>query len=205
MAMYPLSLAINPEGWRLFTARKASNAFLAVRDKVHARDNYTCQFCGFQAKEYQEIVNLDQDYRNNKLTNLVTACCFCAQCCFIESVGNDAYGGGTLIYCPELSQVDINSLCHVLFCAIANNTGYRELGQSVYRSLKFRSQAVETKYGDGTSDPAAFGQSLFEADVTSPEILTKIFKDLRLLPSRARFKTQIEHWAQAALAEIGNQ
>lgn len=189
----------------MFTARKASTAFPAVREKVLMRDNHSCQFCGFQAQDYQEVINLDQDYNNNKLSNMVTACCFCAQCLFIESVGNDTYGGGSLIYCPELSQVDVNSLCHVLFCAITNNAGYRELGQSVYRSLKLRSQPVENKFGEGMSDPVAFGQALFETDVTSTEKVTTIFKDLRLLPSRARFKTQIDRWAKAAAAEPPKQ
>ena len=62
MDLQTLSLAVNPEGWRLFTARKTHEAFLAARTKVLQRDNDTCQFCGFQAKEYQEIINLDQNY-----------------------------------------------------------------------------------------------------------------------------------------------
>ena len=40
----------------------------------------------------------------NKVSNLVTACCFCGQCCFLESVSVGKYGGGTLIYLPEIDQ-----------------------------------------------------------------------------------------------------
>ncbi len=197
MSLNQLKLTINPEGWRLFTERKSNAAFIAAREKVFARDQHTCQFCGFQTEEFQEVVNLDQNYRNNSFANLVTACCFCAQCFFVESVGQDVYGGASLIYCPELEQVQINSMCHVLFCAIAKNPAQRDLSQSIYRTLKFRSQPVEEKFGEGTADPAVFGQSLFEADITSPELLSKIFEDLRLLPSRAKFRAQIERWVES--------
>lgn len=67
---------------------------------------------------------------------------------FIESVGVGGYGGGTLVYLPELSQAELNSLCHVLFCAITNDTGYKSSAQNIYRGFKFRSQMVEEKFGE---------------------------------------------------------
>lgn len=197
-----LRLAASPGAWRLYSARKADKRFKEFERKVFYRDRYTCQFCGFQAKLYQEIVNLDHDFTNNKLTNLVTACCFCAQCFFLESVGVGGYGGGTLIYLPELNQAELNSLCHVLFCAITNDTGYKTSAQNIYRSFKFRSQLVEEKFGEGTSDPAIFGQLVIDSGVTSDETLEKLFKNVRLLPSRAKFRKQIERWAASALEEI---
>ena len=115
----------SPGAWRLYSGRKADPRFKSYELKVFQRDRYTCQFCGFQARLFQDIVNLDGDYSNNQLANLVTSCCFCAQCCFLESVGVGGYGGGTLVYLPELSQSEVNSLCHVLFCAITNDTGYK--------------------------------------------------------------------------------
>ncbi len=80
--MYALHLAENLEGWRLFVRRRDDKAFLPVASQVLERDYYICQYCGFQARQYQEIVNLDGNYRNNKLNNLITACCFCSQCLF---------------------------------------------------------------------------------------------------------------------------
>ncbi|CZR30239.1 IcmJ protein [Legionella pneumophila] len=149
-------------------------------------------------------MNLDGDYTNNRLSNLVTACCFCAQCFFVESVGVGGYGGGTLIYLPELTQAELNSLCHVLFCAITNDTGYKSSAQNIYRSFKFRSQIVEEKFGEGTSDPAIFGQLMIDSGVNSEEIREKLFKNIRLLPSRAKFRKQIEKWAASALEEIAD-
>lgn len=200
--MRPLTLSVIPGAWRLFVARKADKSFAKFSQKIFERDNHTCQFCGFQAKQYQEIVNIDQNYRNNKLSNMITACCFCTQCFFLEAVGKGDYGGGNLIYLPEISQPDLNGLCHVLFCAIANATHYRSDSQNIYRTLKLRSKIVDEKLGEGISNPSLVGQVLLNnADPEQLKNLTWL-EPLRLLPARARFNTQIETWAAAALEEL---
>ena len=200
--MYPIILDANAENWRLFMARKADQSFQTFGKKVFRRDNYTCQFCGFQARDYQEIVNLDRNYYNNKLSNMLTACCFCAQCSFIESVGQGGYGGGTLIFLPEITQNNLNSFCHVLFCAIVNDTGYKNSAQNVYRNFKMRAQLVEEQFGEGTSNPAVLGQLLIDTKAIERPNYNEMLKDLRLLPSRASFRVQIESWATAALSEL---
>lgn len=197
-----LRLIASPGSWRLYSARKADERFKTYEIKVLQRDQYSCQFCGFQARQYQDVINLDGNYSNNKLSNLVTACCFCSQCFFLESVGVGGYGGGTLIYLPELSLAELNSLCHVLFCAITNDTGYKDSAQSIYRNFKFRSQIIEEKFGEGTSDPAIFGQLIIDTGISKSDIPEKLFKNVRLLPSRAKFRRQIESWAASALEEI---
>ena len=191
--------------WRIFTARKADPAFQPFQKRVFLRDKYTCQFCGFQAKLFQEVINIDADYANNKFSNLATACCFCSQCFFLESVGMGDYGGGTLIYLPEMTQGELNSFCHVLFCAITNNTGYKSSAQAIYRSYKFRSQVVGEKFGEGSSDPACLGQMIIDSGTTDFQTTQRIFSNIRVLPSRAKFRTQIEKWAAAALEEITAQ
>lgn len=203
--MQQLQLIAMPGNWRIFMSRKADRAFRAFQDRVLHRDNHTCQFCGFQARDFQEVINLDQNYQNNKMSNMMTSCVFCAQCFFLESVGVGDYGGGSLVYLPEISQADVNSFCHVLFCAVYNDTGYKASAQSIYRSLKFRAQVVEEKFGEGSSNPAAFGQLLIDTDVANEELNESLLKDLRLLPSRAKFKRQIERWATTALSELSTE
>jgi len=202
--MYPLELKVQPGNWRVFAARKAQKNFPSFAEKVFRRDNYTCQFCGFQAREFQEIINLDQNYYNNKLANMATACCFCAQCFFLDSVGV-SYGGGTLVYLPNIAQSELNSFCHVLFCAITNDTGYRSTAQTVYRSLKFRSQIVDEQFGEGTSDPSIFAQLLFDPEGEAVDNTKELFANIRLLPSRARFRKHIERWAATALKELSSE
>lgn len=200
--MHSLKITAHPGAWRLKATRAADPKFAPFMKKIFERDDYICQFCGFQAKEYQDIVNLDHNYANNKSSNLVTACCFCSQCFFLESVGTGEFGGGTLIYLPELTQNEVNSLCHVLFCAITNDTGYKTTAQSIYRSFKYRSQIIEEKFGEGSSNPAVFGQILIDSDLAATATSEKILADVRLLPSRAKFRKQIEHWAANALEEL---
>lgn len=200
-----LKLIATPDAWRLYSARKADERFGAFEQRMFQRDRYTCRFCGFQAKLYQDVVNLDGNYANNKPENLVTACCFCSQCFFMESVGVGGYGGGTLIYLPELSQAELNSLCHVVFCAITNDTGYKSSAQTIYRSFKFRSQVVEEKFGEGTSDPAIFGHLLIDSGHVADDCAKNIVTDIRLLPSMAKFRKQIEGWAASALEEIAEK
>ena len=192
-----LKLMATPGAWRLYSARKSDAKFKEFETKVLTRDQYTCRFCGFQ-----DVVNLDADYNNNKLSNIVTACCFCAQCFFLESVGVGGYGGGTLIYLPEMTQTELNSLCHVLFCAITNDRGYKSSAQTIYLGFKVRSQQVEDKFGEGTSDPSIFGHLLIDTPNLSDEKLAKVLTGIRLLPSRAKFRKQIEGWAANALEEI---
>lgn len=200
--MHELKLAVNLSGWRAFVRRKNDKAFQPVQKRVFARDHYTCQYCGFQAREYQEVVNLDGNYGNSKASNMITSCCFCSQCLFLQSVGVDEMGGGQLIFLPEISQADLNSFCHVLFCAMENNTGYQDSAQSIYRSLKFRSQLIENKFGAGTSNPSVMGQIIIEYKSQSPKEKINILDDIRLLPSHVKFKVQLDAWAVAALQEL---
>ena len=199
---FELRLVASPGAWRIYSARQADPRFKAHEERVFQRDQYTCRFCGFQAKTDQTVVNIDGNYSNNKLENMTTSCCFCAQCFFIESVGVGGYGGGTLIYLPELSQTELNALCHVLFCAMTNDTGYKNTAQAIYRSFKFRSQIIEEKFGEGTSDPAILGHLLIDSNYLAREQTNQLFKDIRLLPSRAKFRKQIERWAANALEEL---
>lgn len=206
MPLYPIKLSATPDSWRLFSVRKNDKSFTEFSTRVLERDQYTCQFCGFQARQYQEVINLDQNYRNNKLSNMVTACCFCAQCFFLEIVGKDDYGGGNLIYLPEISQGELNGFCHVLFCAMFNATSYRTDAQNIYWSLKLRSQIVDKQLGEGMNDPALLGRMLIDAQEKERLAMSEqVLAPLRLLPSYTKFNKQIEDWARAALEDLSTQ
>jgi intracellular multiplication protein IcmJ len=195
--LYPIKLTATPEAWRIFSLRKADPAFKIFNQQTLERDQYTCCFCGFQAKQGQEVINLDNNYRNNKPSNLVTACCLCTQCFFLETVGKDDNSGGIMIYLPEITQNDLNGFCHVLFSAMSNATDYRTDAQNIYRGLKLRSQAVEEKLGEGLSDPALFGRILIDMpDKDRIHIAEKILPPLRLLPSYTKFAKQVKIWSE---------
>jgi len=202
MELLPIALSAKRGNWQRFMARKANKAFLNVREKVFTRDDYTCRFCGFQAKQYQEVVNVDQNYSNNQLDNLVTACQFCSQCFFLDSVGLDGKSGGTLIYLPEISQPDLNHFCRTLFCSMLRETPYKGKLQSAYLSLLDRAKIIEEVFGPKTQEPNVFGQTLIDCGLTEAQLKSQVFSELKLLPIRKFYKTQAEYWKTTVFANI---
>lgn len=198
-----IQLTANESNWRLFMTRKGDPAFKVFAEKVLKRDQYTCRCCGFQAKQLQEVINIDGNYRNNRLENLATACSFCAQCFFLEAVGKSDFGGGTLIYLPEIAQTELNALCHVLFTMMASgNTTDDTNAKNTYRSLRLRSQVVEQELGEGLSSPSLYGHLLIDAQVDpihKKMINKELSTQLRLLPDITRFTVHLETWLLDAL------
>lgn len=186
--------------------RKSDEAFATFSKRVLIRDGHSCQYCGFKAEKFQEVVNIDGNYRNNKLNNLATACVFCAQCFFLEAVGKSDFGGGTLIYLPEMSQEELNALCHVLFTMMSSGNSADDLtAKNTYRSLRLRSQVIEQDLAEGLSSPALYGHLLIDAQIdpkqkhaVNKELSTKI----RLLPDISRFTRQLEFWLIDALKDM---
>lgn len=197
--MRDLTLCAHPSHWQKFIARRLSAGFSAIAEKIFKRDRYTCQYCEFQAKDHLDIVNHDQDYTNNKASNLVTACPFCSQCFFLESIGLDDRSGGQLVHMPEVSQSELNAFCHALFRAMAG-TSYQDDAQIVYRNLKHRTQAVEKALGEGASDPRRMGAMLIEYQTMKEgDISATVLKELRLLPIQSKFTVQLSAWNKTAM------
>lgn len=200
--MRPLTLQANPGNWQKFIARRLSVSFQTLAKKIWQRDRYTCQYCDFQAKEYMDVINHDQNYANNKASNLVTACGFCSQCFFLESIGLDDMSGGQLIFLPEISQENLNSFCHVLFCAMSSKAAYQDNAQIIYRNLKARSKPVEAVLGEGGSDSKRLGEIMAEyQSLPQAKSLQPFLKDVRLLPLQAKFSIQLEAWAKSAVSK----
>ncbi len=202
MDLLPIRLSAKRGNWQRATSRKANKTFLNVRDKVFARDDFTCRYCGFQAKQYQEVVNIDQNYENNAFDNLATACNFCAQCFFLDSLGLDGKSGGTLIYLPEISQADLNHFCRTLFCSMLRDAPYKGKLQAAYLSLMDRAKTIEEVFGPHTEEPAVFGQTMIDSGLSTAQLGHPIFTDIKLLPARKYFKTQTEYWKSTVFANI---
>jgi len=202
MEFLPIRLTARRGNWQRFTNRKTHPVFRKVASRVLARDNFTCRFCGFESKQYQEVVNLDHDYTNNVFANLVTACQFCANCCFVESIGRDGAHGATIIHLPEISQADLNHFCRALFCSLLRETPYKGKLQAVYLSLQDRSRAVQEVFGPAAEEPAVFGEAVIDSGLTSEECNHPILSELKLLHIRKFYKTQAEYWKSTVFSNI---
>ena len=197
-----LRLTTNPRGWRIFTARVADERFQQLAASIYERDQHRCQFCGFQAKDHQHVVNLDGNYSNNDQANLATACSFCAQCGFLESINNSNYGGGILIHLPDMSQEQLNGLCHVIFCSIFHNLKQQSKGQNIYRDLRMRAQIVEKYLGEDMSKTEVFGVALAEMSVKQRKQIEPSLTAIRLLPSMSDFEHEMATWSASSLQAL---
>lgn len=183
-------------------ARKSNPKFLHFAKKVFARDNHTCRYCGFQCDKFQEVVNIDQNYRHNTLRNMATACEFCAQCFFLDSVGLDGKSDATLIYLPEITQADLNHFCRALFSGLLKDSPYKGKLQTAYLSLSDRADIVDKVFGKNAKNPVTFGQSLIDSHLTNNQLKHPLLSHLRLLPVRKFYKEQAEHWKKTVFAQI---
>jgi intracellular multiplication protein IcmJ len=200
--LLPITLSAERGNWQRFMNRKANKAFAAVKAAILKRDDDTCRYCGFQVKQDQEILNIDQNYDNNPLDNLATACRFCAQCFFLDSVGLDGKSGGTLIYLPEISQADLNHFARTLFSSMLRDTPYKGKLQAAYLSLTDRATLVEEVFGPHTKDPIVFGQTMIETGLTAVQLKHPIFSELKLLPTRKYYKADAEYWKSTVFQHI---
>ena len=200
---HPLTLTASDTNWRLFSLRKADPKFSQFEQKIFKRDDHTCKYCGFQARTHMEVLNVDGNYRNNKASNLVTACPFCMQCHFLDAVGQGDYGGGTLIYLPDMTQNELNALCHVVFATIATSGAREQEMAALYRSLKLSHQVVEKELGEGMSNPSLLGRLMIDAKAEDLAKIQGILNQhVRLLPNLVRYDVAIRAWALEALDEL---
>lgn len=194
MSLLPITLTAERGNWLLFKARKNNKRFIEFEKKILERDQYTCRYCGFQAFEFQSVVNHDQNYRNNKASNLVTCCPFCWQCFFLDALVDPQLGGGYIIYLPEINQGDLNNFSRVVFSCLLKNAPYKGKLQTTYLSFKDRTKQIEEIFGPGSSNPSTFGQTIIDSGLTKKELSHPILTQIRLLPERKFFEKQIIYW-----------
>ena len=204
--MLPLKLAASLSSWRLYYLRLQDKNFRTLSHKLYEEADYTCAYCGFKAYSYLSIVNQDGNYLNNRYANLKVACPFCAQCGFIENVGVSGFGGGSLIYMPEITQSQLNMTCHSLFAALCMGGRFADVAKASYRDLKLRSKVVENNLGKGMSRPATLGQLMMDAPIMrqGEHDMGDLLKDLRLLPAFTSFTAETLVWSRQAVDFFAN-
>jgi intracellular multiplication protein IcmJ len=190
----PIILSAKRKSWRMMDehAGEADKRYVAVRDQVLARDDYTCSFCGFRASKWQEVHHVDDDHSNNKLSNLKTACCLCHQCFHLGFAG--VRRAGTIIWLPEIDQADLNNVVRAIFVAISTGRQQEQGARSLYEALESRAGLVEQALGQGASNPAAIGQAFLEMTDEQYASRNERLGGLRLLARMQAFGKQIAYW-----------
>lgn len=86
-----------------------------LKKEILARDDYTCQCCGFRSEKYQQILFKDFNLTNLDKDNLLTACIFCQQCFDLTEVAE--MRSGVLVWLPEIEQRDLNNISRAIYIA----------------------------------------------------------------------------------------
>jgi intracellular multiplication protein IcmJ len=199
--MSKLSLRLGEGAWNLYAKRQTDPKFKEFSASIHKRDNNHCYFCGFSSNIHMMVVNLDHDYTNNKMSNLVTACPFCQQCLFLEACGKLQPGGGTMVYLPDISQEQLNASCHVLYASIVNGSTHARVADTYLQSLKLRAPYVEKAFGKNMSIPSFMGQMIIDTPgIDRQEVEQNMLQKVRVLPSLEKFEDAIVGWAKSAVS-----
>lgn len=182
--LHPLTLTMNPpEAFTLFSQRKNNPYFHSLYEQIIKKYHFSCYHCGFQCEHSMEIVNKNNDPFDNDFYNLIPVCSFCVQCHFFDSIYQDGFIGGSLIYLPEMPQHILNNYCHVLFSVIENSiTQYYATAIKVRGLLRYRAKCIETYFGKNYSNLEYFSDLMIKAKLHDNEI-NDVLKDIRILPA----------------------
>lgn len=173
MALLPLAL-----GAGLISGAEKANSSppKAVTEKTLKRDDYTCRFCGFKAKQFQRTIACPEAGD----PPFATVCTFCEQCLNLERAG--LTGNGLLLWLPEMSQADLNHLVRAIYIARAEKGAMAAMATRALDALTVRRS--EAKKRLGSDDPLLLATIFREAlDVDEIRAARMKLEGIRLLPS----------------------
>ncbi len=151
----------------------------AIKSQVLERDDYTCRYCGFKAKRYQEIQFRDGNFRNQTDDNTATACIFCYQCMNLDRAA--AMNSGLLIWCPEIDQPTLHHIARGIYVARRTQGPIADAARGALAALtKRKDDAVQRLGTDSPKLLAAVMRDLL--DGKSYQRREQKLEGIRLLP-----------------------
>ncbi len=123
------------------TADKKLPADLKAR--IFERDDYTCRYCGFQSRRYQEINFLNGDKTDFLDKNLVTACIFCQQCFCIDEI--NTMRSGVLLWLPEIGQHELHHMARSIYVARISQGPVADAARKALDTLMLRREEVKKR------------------------------------------------------------
>ncbi|QQR68483.1 MAG: type IV secretion protein DotN [Alphaproteobacteria bacterium] len=152
---------------------------------VMERDGHVCQVCGFVSRRFQKIRRVE-GAKGRAADSWMTICPQCDQCLSLESVAG--MRSGTLIWLPEISQVELNHVTRALLTARTHPSASSELkaaAKAGYDSLLTRRGDAKRRLG--TDDPAILACVMMEnMDDAAYAARAAKLEGVRLLPLEQR-------------------
>ncbi len=120
-----------------------------MKQKILARDNDTCQCCGFQAKKYQEVLFLNGDQTDFSEENMKCVCIFCHQCFNLDRI--HIMKSGVLLWIPEIDQADLHHIARAIYVARISQGPISDAARRSLDALMQRREVLRSRIG--TDDP----------------------------------------------------
>lgn len=197
-----------------------NSGWAITRTAILKRDDYTCRFCGFHSKSYQEVHHLDDDHNNDASENLVTACSFCHQVHHIGLAGIS--GSAKLAWMPELTHQEINHLMRSKFVLSywlkRRDQNTRSDDLSMLRSAEsafdgmVKARCDKVRVEMGTDSPISLGNAIINAPNQGRLERQIRLMGIRLVPTGTIFRDgedvlpkMIESWLTPSGAYAGMQ
>jgi intracellular multiplication protein IcmJ len=155
---------------------------------VHERDNYVCRCCGFRSTKYQQVLNLNGNWRD--LDAITTACIFCQQCFSLDAAAQ--MRSGVLLIFPDMEQSELNRLAVEIY--LARVTGNESAMDQANRCLAFLMNLREAAVDQfGSYEPTALAGILRDGQTDgAAETVKRRLTRVRLFPSDRRILRQAD-------------
>lgn len=159
------------------------SALADLRRAVFERDDFTCGWCGFRAKRYQDVRYLNGNALDQRTQNMATICLFCAQCFALEGVSERR--SGSLVWLPEFDQAQLNHLARAIYIARITSGAMADAARMALDALMQRREEAAARLGtDDTGVLATVLQDLLED--YEYEVRGAKLDGIRLLPHDRR-------------------
>ncbi len=150
-----------------------------LKAKIFERDAWTCRYCGFTSKKYQEVHCLNNDKNDHTESNLVTACIFCHQCFNLQDV--NTMRSGVLLWLPEIGQAELHNIARAIYVARISQGPVADAARKAHDILLSRRDEVKKRIS--TDNPYILATVLQDyLSYKQYDMRSKKLAGVRLLP-----------------------
>lgn len=150
-----------------------------LKNKILTRDDYTCKYCGFQARKYQEVNYTGGKDKAGGADDYTTACTFCHQCFHLDRI--DRQQSGAVIWLPEIGQAALNHICRAIYVARLSQGPMADAARDAMEALLARKSEALSRLG--TDSPRVLS-SVLQDFLETNEYKNRLvkLKGFRILP-----------------------
>lgn len=151
----------------------------ALKEAILQRDDYTCRYCGFKSRKYQETTFIGKEGDKPVADNYATACTFCHQCFHIERI--DRMQSGAVIWLPEIGQAALHHVCRAVYVARISQGPMADAARDAMEALLSRKEEAKSRLG--TDSPKILATVLRDfLEVSEYKARLAKLKGFRILP-----------------------